>query len=79
MLSGPPHELAALWRALLGRLQRDTGYAVDANTALTILERTAPDAAQWWRENVPRLRARRRKFLFQTSVCEPIAEGAVSR
>ena len=77
VLSGPPNDFVALWRGLLGRLQRQSGYAVYADTALTILERTAPDAAAWWRENVPRARSRERKFLFHASVCELIAQESI--
>jgi hypothetical protein len=73
VLSGPPNRLAAVWWGLLGRLEQQSGYAVDATAALGILERTAPDAASWWRENVPRLLSRRRKFLFRTSDCELVA------
>jgi hypothetical protein len=73
VLSGPPNRLAALWWGLRGRLERQSGYAVDASEALAILERTAPDAASWWRENVPRVRAGRRKFLFRTSDCQLLA------
>jgi hypothetical protein len=38
--------------------------------ALKRLETTAPDAASWWRENVPRVLARNRTFLFDRSACE---------
>jgi len=60
-----------LW-GLLGRLQQQSGYAVDVKEALSILKKTAPEAASWWRENVPRLLARNRKFLFHKSVCEVV-------
>lgn len=73
VLSGPPNRLAAIWWGLLGRLEKKSGYAVEASAALAVLERTAPDAAAWWRENVPRLRGRERKFLFRASDCEPVA------
>jgi hypothetical protein len=73
VLSGPPNRLAALWWGLRGRLKRQSGYAVYASEALAILERTAPDAAAWWRENVPRLQAGPRKFLFRTSDCQLLA------
>jgi hypothetical protein len=73
VLSGPPNRLAAIWWGLRGRLERQSGYAVDASAALAILERTAPDAASWWRANVPRLLARRRRFMFRTSDCELVA------
>jgi hypothetical protein len=73
VLSGPPNRFAAIWWGLRGRLERQSGYAVDASAALAILERTAPDAASWWRANVPRLLARRRRFMFRTSDCELVA------
>ena len=72
VLSGPPSRFAALFWGLFGRLHRETGYAVDASTALTILDRAAPDAATWWRENVPRSRAWKQNFLFHASVCETV-------
>ena len=74
VLSGPRNRfVAALW-GLFGRLQRQC-YAVYVKEALEILQKTAPDAASWWRENVPRLRARPRKFLFQESLCEMVDRG----
>src|SRR5438067_4008003 len=47
--------------------------------ALEILQKTAPDAASWWRENVPRLRARTRKFLFQESLCEMVDRASANK
>jgi hypothetical protein len=70
VLSGPRNQLVALLWALLGRLRRNFGYAVDVQEALGILERTAPEAAQWWRANVPRLQRAGRKFMFQPAACE---------
>jgi len=76
VLSGPRNRLIALWWALRGRLTRKSGYAVDATEAVRILERTAPEAAAWWRQNVPRLQRRRRKFLFASSACAIVTEGS---
>jgi hypothetical protein len=73
VLSGPRNRLIAAWWGLLGRLQQKSGYAVDAQEALAILEKSAPDAAFWWRENVPRLRARKQTFLFDVSACDMVA------
>ena len=70
VLSGPPNRLIALWWALRGRLDYKSGYAVDANEAIRILEGTAPEAAAWWRQNVPRLQRGMRKFMFASSACE---------
>jgi hypothetical protein len=76
VLSGPRNRLIALWWRLRGRLPRKSGYAVDAIAAVGILERTAPEAAAWWRQNVPRLQRRGRKFLFAPSACEIVNEAA---
>jgi len=70
VLSGPRNRLIAAWWGLLGRLKPQSGYAVDVNGALAILEKSAPEAASWWRGNVPRLLVKKRKFLFHKSVCE---------
>ena len=76
VLSGPRNRLIALWWALRGRLTQKSGYAVDAVAAVRILERTAPEAAAWWRQNVPRLQRRGRKFLFAPSACVIVNEAA---
>jgi hypothetical protein len=70
VLSGPGNRFFALLWRLLGRLPRQSGYAADADGALGVLEQAHPDAASWWRQNVPRLAGEKRKFLFQPSVCE---------
>jgi hypothetical protein len=74
VLTGPRNRfLAVLW-GILGWLPAQSGYGVDVAAALDILERTAPEAALWWRENVPRLMKTGRKFLFQAEVCEPVED-----
>jgi hypothetical protein len=73
-LSGPRNRLIALWWALRGQLDCKSGYAVDANEAVRILEGTAPEAAAWWRQNVPRLQHRERKFLFAPAACEVVSK-----
>jgi len=70
VLSGPRNRLIALVRLLLGRLPYQSGYAVEAVTAVAILANVAPDAASWWRQNVPRSQRAGRKFMFHSSVCE---------
>lgn len=76
VLSGPRNRLIALWWGLRGRLPRKTGYAVDAIEAVRVLEGTAPDAAAWWRDNVPRVQRRRQKLLFAPSACEIVTAGS---
>ena len=75
VLSGPRNWLLALWWALRGQLKHKSGYAVDAVAAVGILEQTAPEAAAWWRQNVPRLQKRGRKFLFDPAACEIVREA----
>ena len=70
VLSGPSNRLIALVRLLRGRLPYQSGYAVEALTAVAILANVAPDAASWWRQNVPRSQRAGRKFMFHSSVCE---------
>ena len=70
VLSGPRNRLIALVWLLLGRLPHQSGYAVEAVTAVAILANVAPDAASWWRQNVPRSQRAGRKFMFHSSVCE---------
>jgi hypothetical protein len=70
VVSGPRNRFAALWRALLGRLPDQAGYAVYVIDALAVLEKTAPEAVEWWRTNSPHLVNRKRKFLFQQEACE---------
>jgi hypothetical protein len=47
-------------------------YLVEVDTALDILEQASPDAAAWWRENVPHLIGAGRTFGFAAEVCEEI-------
>ena len=74
VLSGPRNRLIGPWWALRGRLERKSGYAVDADEAVRILEGTAPETAAWWRQNVPRLQHGKRKFLFAPAVCEVVSK-----
>jgi hypothetical protein len=76
VLSGPHNPFVAIVMHLIGRLKREAGYMVDAIEAVNILERTAPDAARWWRQNAQALLLGRRKFLFQEAVCDLLPEGA---
>jgi hypothetical protein len=72
VLSGPRNRFLAIIWGLLRRLKVQSGYPVYVKDALDILEQTAPEAAMWWRENVPRLQKPKRKFLFASSVCQVI-------
>ena len=73
VLSGPRNRFVVVIWGILGWLPAQSGYGVDVAAALDILEQVAPEAAAWWRKNVPRLMRPGRKFLFQAQVCEPVA------
>lgn len=79
VLSGPRYRFFAIVRRLLGRLEQQTGYPVYVADALGVLQKTAPDAAAWWRVNVPRLQRPNRKFLFRTAFCELAGADATPR
>jgi len=68
VLTSPRGLIARLMALLLGRVPYHDGYLVDALTAVAILAEADPKAAAWWRENVPHLMRRNRRFLFQKGV-----------
>ena len=70
VLTGPKTYLAQLVWRLLGQGRQETGYVVNSAAAIMLLERTNPSAAEWWRENTPRLLAPNRNFLFSIKSCE---------
>jgi len=76
VLSGPLSFWQLILGHFLGRLKRASGYPVDAAEALSVLETKSPEAAQWWHENAPHLRTRRRRFLFRAEVCRLEEERA---
>src|SRR5262249_20262524 len=46
------------------------GYIVDAGEALSVLESSNPQAADWWRVHAPHVAARGYQFIFSAEVCE---------
>ena len=48
-----------------------SGYAVDGNAALVILESACPAAADWWRTHCPHVAVSGYQFVFSAEVCEP--------
>ncbi len=45
-------------------------YAVEGRAAIAILQAACPDAAAWWRENVPLVLASGSQLVFPAEVCE---------
>jgi hypothetical protein len=75
VLSGP-RGLLARWLAILsGRASRETGYAVPILDAVAMLESKSPEAAAWWRANVPEITSPLRCFLFSESVCQVLDDS----
>ena len=61
-------------------VQPPASYAVDANTAFTILESASPEAAAWWRENAPDIAKPGFQLVFPADVCERLDDlGSASR
>ena len=70
VLSGP-RTFFARWLAVLrGRAGREKGYVVRVMDAISVLERKSPEAAAWWRTNVPHMTSPLRGFVFSESVCQ---------
>jgi hypothetical protein len=77
VLTGPKSFFAVVRDFLLGRLAESEGYVVDATTALEILSKHDPSAAEWWRNSAPHLLRRHRKLVFQAAVCELLDQETV--
>ena len=74
VLSGPSTFLGSVWAYLTGRTIIADGYPVEARAAVEELSKHFPDAAAWWRENVPHLLAPGRHFVFAEEACEPLTD-----
>lgn len=71
VVTGPKSFFSSLLLVLSGRARRVSGYRVDARTAIDILEKHAPDAANWWNAHAPP-RGHHRNFVFHAEVCEVV-------
>lgn len=49
-----------------------TGYAVEGRTAIKHLAAHSPEAAAWWRENVPHVLDSRYQFIFPVENCQKV-------
>jgi len=68
VLTGPKTFLAGLVALFTGRLDRGSGYVINAPRAIEALALHNPEAAQWWREHTPHMLGRGRYFFFHDSV-----------
>ena len=73
VLTRPKTFLGLLLALLFGRTQRQTGYIVDAHRAVDILEKHAPAAAKWWRENAGPAIVPGKRFLFAAESCQELS------
>ena len=62
--SGPRGSMAWLVSLVTGRFKLESGYLVECSAALSVLEAERPDAAAWWKENLPHLFRPGRRFVF---------------
>ncbi len=70
VLTSPKTYWAQQLRRLLGQGKRESGYCVEAATAIALLARSSPSAAEWWRESTPHLLNPGRNFIFSVESCE---------
>lgn len=74
VLTGPTSFFSVLRDLVLGRLQKSEGYVVEAATAIELLAKQHPSAAEWWKQKTPHLLQRGRRFVFQSQICEPVSD-----
>lgn len=79
VLSGPKGLFGTLLALFRGQIKFAPGYVVVAATAVEILDRHAPEAAAWWRQNAASTIAPGRHFVFAREACEVIPDDATSR
>lgn len=75
VLTGPTSLIGYWWARLRGKLHSTTGYTVRSARAIELLERTRPDAANWWRTHAPRFCDPNEGFIFDSPACEPSPES----
>ena len=68
VLSGPRNFLSRLMALFAGKLERQSGFLVEARVAVAILALRSPEAAAWWQENAPHHLQPKRCFVFQQGV-----------
>jgi len=72
VLSGPRGFVAQLLGLIGGQFERKRGFKVNAMKAVAILEKTSPEAAQWWRTNATHLMKPSRSLQFEEQVCKVV-------
>jgi hypothetical protein len=70
VLTGPRHFVARLLNLLGGTCRHEDVYVVGVCDAVEALAATRPEAAMWWRDNLPELVRPGRWFAFPAAVCQ---------
>lgn len=72
-VSKAPMSRLSFWIARLsGRTFRMAGFAVPSKTVIGILALKSPEAAEWWRTNLPQFAEAELGFVFDSQACEPV-------
>ena len=71
-ISTPRSPLSVIWQFLNERIRTRKCYRVPVDAALAVLEKSHPDAAEWWRSQAPHLIGRGKVFRFPRAVCDEI-------
>ena len=78
VVTGPKTYFGGIAAFLTGRTSPAYGYAVDTRTAVDVLAAANPEAAHWWRANVPHLFKSGQALIFDAEVCQEEPSGATT-
>jgi hypothetical protein len=76
VVSGPRTFLSFLLALFSGKLERRSGFRVETQAAVAVLETRSPEAAAWWRETVPHQLQPKRYFVFESEAGNVIETSA---
>ena len=72
VITGPKLWITRMIRVFLGRADEVDGYCVDAHEAIHRLSSHNPEAARWWKKNVPTVVRKGQYLIFDADACEVI-------
>ena len=78
VLSGPRGFFSSIGALVAGKLERRSGFLVEAQAAIAVLAESSPEAAAWWQENTPHLLRPKRYFVFPQGVGHVSETGPVA-
>lgn len=68
VLSGPKSRIGYVLARLFGWFKHESGFLVESTVAIELLSKVSPEAADWWRSEVPEASKPGYFLLFQESV-----------